>query len=267
MPTDLLKMQQFETLLYEVTDSVAKITLNRPERRNALSLGMMREMIACFQSIKSQIEVRVVILAAAGKVFSSGHDLSEMTGRNVNEYRELFDVCCELTQLIQSIPQPVIAQIQGVATAAGCQLVATCDLAIAAVEHAHFATPGVKIGLFCTTPMVALTRAIGRKRAMEMLLTGKMVDAQTAVEWGLINHAIPADRLPETTLDLAQSIVAASSFTVGLGKQAFYSQIDLDQPKAYAYAKEVMSMNALAADAQEGITAFLGKRAPCWQGK
>jgi enoyl-CoA hydratase/carnithine racemase len=261
------RMQEFACLQYEAgPGGIARITLNRPERRNALSLGLMQELIACLNGLKNNTEVRAVILAAAGKVFSSGHDLSEMTGRTVNDYRLLFDVCSELMQLIQTIPQPVIAQVQGIATAAGCQLVATCDLAIAA-EYASFATPGVKIGLFCTTPMVALTRAIGRKRAMEMLLTGKMVDSKTAVEWGLINRAVPAADLESATLDLAHNIVAASSFTVGLGKQAFYAQIDLDQPKAYAYAKEVMSMNALAADAQEGISAFLEKRPACWQGR
>jgi enoyl-CoA hydratase/carnithine racemase len=160
----------------------------------------------------------------------------------------------------------VIAEVQGIATAAGCQLVATCDLAIAA-EEAAFATPGVKIGLFCTTPMVALTRAVGRKRAMQMLLTGELVPARSAAEWGLINQAVPAAELQSATRRLAERVAAASSLVVGIGKQAFYTQIDLDQPKAYAYAKEVMSMNALAADAQEGIGAFLGKRAPCWSGR
>jgi enoyl-CoA hydratase/carnithine racemase len=167
---------------------------------------------------------------------------------------------------IQSIPQPVIAQVQGVATAAGCQLVATCDLAIAS-EQAAFATPGVGIGLFCTTPMVALSRAVGRKRALEMLLTGKLVDATTAADWGLINRVVPAGQLEPETRQLACKIAEASSFTVALGKQAYYAQIDLDQSKAYAYAKEVMTMNSLAQDAQEGISAFLGKRAACWTGK
>ena len=244
----------------------AILTLNRPERRNALSLGLMTEAIACLEEIGRNRETRAVILAAAGKVYSSGHDLSEMTGRDINEYREIFDVCTELMEKIQSIPQPVIAEVQGVATAAGCQLVASCDLAVAA-EEARFATPGVKIGLFCTTPMVALTRAIGRKRALEMLLTGEFVDARTAAEWGLVNHVVPAAQLQAESRKLAVKVAEASSLVVALGKQAFYTQIDLDQPKAYAYAKEVMSMNALAADAQEGIGAFLGKRAPCWKGK
>ena len=243
---------------------IATLTLYRPERRNALSLEMMRDLIACLEQIRASPHVRAVILAANGKVFCSGHDLSQMTGRTVNEYRQLFDVCTVLMQTIQSIPQPVIARVHGIATAAGCQLVATCDLAIASAD-AGFATPGVKIGLFCTTPMVALTRSIGRKRAMEMLLTGRMIDAATAEAWGLVNRVVRAEDLETETIRLATGIMAASSFTVGLGKQAFYSQIDLDQPKAYAYAKEVMSMNALADDAQEGIGAFLEKRVPCWR--
>ena len=245
---------------------IAIVTLNRPQRRNALSLELMTELIECLNQIGRDRSLRAVILAAAGKVFCSGHDLSEMVGRDINDYREVFDVCTELMTRIQSIPQPVIAQVQGIATAAGCQLVATCDLAVAS-DQAAFATPGVKIGLFCTTPMVALSRAVGRKRALQMLMTGDMVDALTAVEWGLINMAVPASELEEQTRKLAARIAEASSLTVALGKQAFYTQIDLDQPKAYAYAKEVMSMNALAADAQEGISAFLEKRQACWAGK
>src|ERR1035437_9861269 len=245
---------------------IAIVTLNRPERRNALSLELMLDLIAAVEEIGRNREIRAVILAAGGKIFCSGHDLGQMAGRDLNEYRQIFDVCTCLMRKLQSIPQPVIAEVQGIATAAGCQLVATCDLAIAA-EEAAFATPGVKIGLFCTTPMVALTRAIGRKRAMQMLLTGEMVPARAAAEWGLINQAVPAADLPSATRRLAEQVAAASSLVVAIGKQAFYTQIDLDQQKAYAYAKEVMSMNALAADAQEGIGAFLGKRAPCWSGR
>ena len=246
--------------------ATAIVTLNRPERRNALSLELMLELIAALDGIGRNAEVRAVILAAAGKVFCSGHDLGQMAGRDITEYRRIFDVCTELMQKLQSIPQPVIAEVQGIATAAGCQLVATCDLAIAA-EEAAFATPGVKIGLFCTTPMVALTRAVGRKRALQMLLTGEMVPARTAAEWGLINCAVPAGELRAATRALAEKVATASSLVVAIGKQAFYTQVDLEQPKAYAYAQEVMSMNALAADAQEGIGAFLGKRVPCWTGK
>ena len=264
----------FENLLISQEGPVTVVTLNRPQRRNALSLELMLELTACLDAIgrglhsngHSNGESRAVILAAAGKVFCSGHDLSEMTGRDINEYRRIFDVCSELMLKIQAIPQPVIAEVQGVATAAGCQLVAACDLAVAS-EDASFATPGVKIGLFCTTPMVALTRAIGRKRALQMLLTGEMVPAHTAAEWGLINQAVPAAELRAATRKLAGKVAEASTLVVAIGKQAFYTQIDLDQQKAYAYAKEVMSINALAADAQEGMAAFLGKRAACWSGK
>jgi enoyl-CoA hydratase/carnithine racemase len=189
-----------------------------------------------------------------------------MTGRPLDEYRRLFDVCTVLMEKIQSIPQPVIAEVQGIATAAGCQLAATCDLVIAS-KNASFATPGVRIGLFCTTPMVALTRSIGRKRAMEMLLTGSAIDASTAADWGLANRVVRAAELRSETMRLACEIAAASGFTVSLGKQAFYAQVDLDQPKAYAYAKEVMTLNSLAEDAQEGMSCFLEKRRPEWKGR
>ena len=246
--------------------TVATITMNHPEKRNALSLTMMSELIAALRQLSAQAQTRVIILAGNGPAFSAGHDLREMTGRDITAYRRIFDVCTQLMTTVQEIPQPVIARVQAIATAAGCQLVATCDLAVAA-DTARFATPGVKIGLFCTTPMVALTRAVGRKHALEMLLTGVAIDAQTAMEWGLVNRVVPASQLDEATRLLAEQIAEASSLTVAIGKQAFYAQIDLDQPKAYAYAKEVMSMNALAADAQEGMTAFVEKRKPCWTGK
>jgi enoyl-CoA hydratase/carnithine racemase len=256
----------YQNLAARTEGQFGVITLNRPDRRNALSLDLMRELIAALDEFAADRQIRAIILGAAGKVFSAGHDLSEMVGRTIADYRRIFDVCTELMTKIQSIPQPVIAQVQGVATAAGCQLVATCDLAVAS-DQAAFATPGVKIGLFCTTPMVALSRAVGRKRAMEMLLTGKLVDAETAADWGLVNRVVPAAELESATRDLASKIAEASSFTVGLGKQAYYAQIDLDQPKAYAYAKQVMTMNALAEDAQEGMSAFLEKRVACWSGK
>ena len=256
----------YQYLLVEADAPTAIVTLNRPERRNALSLELMQELIACLGALGQTAEIRTVILAGAGSVFSAGHDLSELRDRQIGDYRRVFEVCTELMTLIQRIPQPVVAEVNGMATAAGCQLVATCDLAIAA-EEARFATPGVRIGLFCTTPMVALTRAIGRKRALEMLLTGTPIDARTAMEWGLVNRVVPAERLREETSALAQRIAEASPLTVSVGKQAFYAQIDLDQPKAYAYAKEVMSLNALAEDAQEGMSAFLEKRSPCWRGR
>src|SRR5580700_9040774 len=193
----------YRYIVREREGSLAVITLNRPERRNALSLDLMLELIDCLESVAAEKEVRAVILGAAGKVFSSGHDLNELVNGNIADYRRLFDVCTQLMAKIQSIPQPVIAQVQGIATAAGCQLVATCDLAVAS-DQAQFATPGVKIGLFCTTPMVALSRAVGRKRAMEMLLTGKLVDAATAADWGLVNRVVPADELESATRELAR---------------------------------------------------------------
>jgi enoyl-CoA hydratase/carnithine racemase len=255
----------YEALLVEREAPVSTITMNRPERRNALSVDMMQELIDAFKTVSADKQVRVVVLAANGPAFSAGHDLRELVGGSITTQRHVFDVCTELMTTIQAIPQPVIAQVEKIATAAGCQLVATCDLAIAATE-ARFATPGVRIGLFCTTPMVALSRAIGRKRALQMLLTGGPISAETAAEWGLVNQVVPAPELASATRALALSISQASSLTVALGKQAFYSQIDLDQPKAYAYAKEVMSMNALALDAQEGMCAFLEKREPTWVG-
>lgn len=255
----------YQDLLVEREGAVVVLRLNRPARRNALSLNLLRELIAALGQVGADPSARAVILASSGKVFSSGHDLGEMTGRNITEYREIFDVCSETMTLIQRIPQPVIAEVQGLATAAGCQLAASCDLAIAS-EQAGFATPGVKIGLFCTTPMVALTRTIGRKRAMEMLLTGRVVDAATACEWGLVNRVVAAGALAAETRALAASIGEASSFTIGAGKQAFYAQADMPQNLAYAYAREVMTMNAMASDAQEGITAFLEKRPPSWKG-
>jgi enoyl-CoA hydratase/carnithine racemase len=259
-------MKSYEYLLVEADAPIAIITMNRPERRNALSLELMEELIDCFSTLKGTEEVRAIILAANGPAFSAGHDLSELMDRQIGDYRHVFDVCTELMTLIQSIPQPVIAEVQGIATAAGCQLVATCDLAVAS-EKSQFATPGVRIGLFCTTPMIALTRAIGQKRAMEMLLTGSAIDPNTAMEWGLVNRVVPPERLREEAYALAHRITEASSLTVSIGKQAFYTQIDLDQPKAYAYAKEVMSLNAMAEDAQEGMGAFLEKRKPCWRGQ
>lgn len=256
----------YENIVCEREGASSVITLNRPSRRNALSLGLMTELIDCLDAVAMDREIRAVIVAANGPAFSSGHDLSETVGRDINQYRRLFDVCTELMAKIQSIPQPVIAEVQGIATAAGCQLVASCDLAVAS-DNATFATPGVRIGLFCTTPMVALTRAIGRKRAMEMLLTGRPVDAATAADWGLVNRVVPAAELKSETRKLACRIAEASDLTVAIGKQAFYTQVDLDQPKAYSYAKEIMTMNLMAADAQEGIAAFLEKRPACWVGR
>lgn len=234
--------------------AIDRITLAGP-RRNALSLAMMRALIDALRAAAG----RVVILAADGPVFSAGHDLNEMIGCSPAQAEEVFAVCTELMETIQSIRQPVIAQVQGVATAAGCQLVATCDLAIAS-EEAWFATPGVKIGLFCSTPMVALTRAIGRKRAMEMLLTARQVSAREAAEWGLVNRAVPAGELGSAVDELAAQIAGASDYTVATGKRAFYEQIDMPQEAAYQFARSVMERNALADVAQEQMRAFLEKR-------
>lgn len=245
---------------------VVLITLNRPEQRNVLSTDLMRELTAELDRQAARAECRAIILRAAGTVFSSGHNLREMLNRTLADEQEIFNVCTRLMQTIQSIPQPVIAAVQGLATAAGCQLVATCDLAIAS-EQAKFATPGVKIGLFCSTPQVALSRNIGRKRALEMLLTGRMIDARTAAEWGLVNRVVPPDQLDAAALELAQQIASASPLTLKIGKQAFYRQIDADQATAYELMGQVMAENALTCDAQEGMSAFLEKRAPVWQGK
>ena len=258
----------YRYLTLDRSDGVATVSLANPEKRNALSLETMEEMLGVFESIGRDPAVKAVVLRAVGPAFSSGHDLREMRcagdEADVSKFRAIFDTCVRMMTSIQTIPQPVIAEVAGIATAAGCQLVATCDLAVASSE-ARFATPGVKIGLFCTTPMVALTRAIGRKRAMEMLLTGEFIDADTAADYGLINRVVAPEDLQNATRELALKIASASAFTVGLGKAAFYAQIDLDQPKAYAYAKEVMSMNALDADAREGISAFLDRRNPTWK--
>ena len=258
----------FSHIAVETRDAIATVTLANPNRRNALSLEAMTELVAAFEGIGADRDVKVVVLRAHGPAFSAGHDLRELRAAgdeaDVPRLRAIFDACVRMMTGVQSIPQPVIAEVAGIATAAGCQLVASCDLAIASSD-ATFATPGVKIGLFCTTPMVPLSRAIGRKRAMEMLLTGEPVDAATAEAWGLVNRVVPQGELAAATRALAERIAASSAFVVGLGKAAFYAQIDLDQRQAYAYAKEIMSMNALDADAREGIAAFLERRLPTWK--
>ncbi|HVN29301.1 MAG TPA: enoyl-CoA hydratase [Candidatus Binataceae bacterium] len=253
-------------LIIEEESGVVTITMNRAEKRNALSVAMMSELMSELKSIGARKDARAAIIAANGPAWCAGHDLSELSGRDLAFYRHEFDLCAQLMQTVQAIPQPVIAQVHAIATAAGCQLAATCDLVVAS-ESARFATPGVKIGLFCSTPMVALSRAVGRKHAMEMLLTGVPIDAHTACEWGLVNRVVNDADLKADTRKLAQQIADASSLTIGIGKQAFYAQIDLDQQKAYDYTKEVMSLNAMSSDAQEGICAFLEKRRPSWTGK
>ena len=259
-------MPEQPLILVEQEEGLATVIMNRPEKRNPLSTAMMSEMIDRLRAIGQSSETRAVIVAGAGPAFSAGHDLSELRRRDLAFYRREFELCAQLMQTIEAIAQPVIARVHGIATAAGCQLVAACDLAVAG-ESARFATPGVKIGLFCSTPMVALSRAVGRKRAMEMLLSGTPIDARTAAEWGLVNRVVPDAALVAETRKLATQIVEASSLTLAIGKQAFYAQIDLDQGKAYDYTKEVMSLNAMAEDAQEGIGAFLDKRKPVWCGR
>ncbi len=257
--------QAYRHILFEISDRIACVTMNRPDKRNALSVEHMQELTDCFSSIGENRDAAIVILKANGPAFCAGHDLGEMIGQTPDYYRRVFDVCTRMMDTIQSIPQPVIAQVHSIATAAGCQLVATCDLAVAA-ESARFATPGVKIGLFCSTPMVAVSRNLPRKKMLEMLLTGDPISAQGALQYGLVNRVVPADSLEAETRALAARIVASSPFTVGLGKQAFYRQMEMPQTQAYAYAKEVMSLNAMAADAQEGMCAFLEKRQPQWSG-
>ena len=258
--------ETYEHILFEMDGTIARLTMNRPEKRNALSLTHMQELIHCLKAVGEGKGARVVVLGGNGPAFCAGHDLSEMVGRDPEFYRHLFDVCCELMETVQAIPQPVIARMHGVATAAGCQLAATCDLVVAS-EEARFATPGVKIGLFCSTPMVALSRSVGQKKAMEMLLTGDFISAEEALAKGLVNKVVTAVDLDSETQSLAEKIAEASPLVVGVGKQAFYRQIEMPVEQAYAYTKEIMSFNASFADAQEGICAFLEKRKPEWKGR
>lgn len=251
-----------------VEDRLPAVTigLNRPETRNALSTPLMVELTEELLRQSRRSEVRAIVLRANGPAFSAGHDLKELIDRSLEEEQVVFDACTRMMETIQEIPQPVIAAVQGIATAAGCQLVATCDLAIAS-EQARFATPGVKIGLFCSTPMVAVSRAIGRKRALELLLTGRPIDADTAAEWGLINRVVPADQLESAALELAHQVASASPLTLKIGKQAFYRQIDVPQDEAYRLMSRTMAENAMTCDAQEGMSAFLEKRPPTWRGQ
>jgi enoyl-CoA hydratase/carnithine racemase len=245
---------------------VTRLVMNRPSAYNALSLELMTALQRAFDAIADDEGVHVIVLEGAGKGFCAGHDLKELRGDTNATFHELvFDTCCALMGRITSLPQPVVAQVHGIATAAGCQLVATCDLALAA-DDARFATPGVNIGLFCSTPAVALARNVPRKRAMEMLLTGDMIDASTAAAWGLINRTAPADRLAVTTHNLAAGIAAKSPHVVQMGKRAFYDQIETDTMTAYRQTARIMTDNMLAADAAEGIDAFLEKRTPTWRG-
>jgi enoyl-CoA hydratase/carnithine racemase len=249
----------YKEIIFSVEGNIGIITLNRPNTINALSKMMIKEMIDALTKISTDETIKVIIIRANGKHFCAGHNLSEMVGDGVKEYKFIFDQCTQMMQLIHEIPQPVIAQVQGIATAAGCQLAAWCDLVIAS-EDAKFSTPGVKIGLFCTTPMVAVSRAIGRKMAMEMLLTGRDVPAREAKELGLVNKVVPLEELSARTEELAKKISEASRFALSVGKQGFYAQVDQTDDKALHYAKHTIVMNCLAEDAQDGIKAFLAKK-------
>lgn len=256
----------YKYLKFDEEEAIGTIALNRPEKRNVLSLELLQELSALLTTISQKNDIRVLIIKGEGKVFSAGHDISQLVGREMIYYKAIFDTCVEVMEKIQRLPQPVIAQVHGVATAAGCQLVAACDLAVAE-EDTLFGTPGVKIGLFCTTPGVPLVRAIGRKRALEMLLTGRMISAREAEQYGLINKVVPADQLAAETKTLAEKIAQASPLTLSIGKEAFYTQVNLADFQAYDYAKQVIVNNLFAEDAREGLSAFLEKRKPTWKGK
>jgi len=261
---------QTPILLRETLGSIAVLTLNRPQARNSLSEGLIAELHAALRDIHDDASVRAVVLAANGSAFSAGHDMKELTARraDVDRGRAYFagimTACSAMMQAIVQLPKPVVAAVQGVATAAGCQLVASCDLAVAS-EEASFATPGVDIGLFCSTPMVALSRNVPRKQAMEMLLTGEPIAATTARDIGLINRVVAAGTERDAAIALAQKVARKSAYTVKLGKEAFYRQAEMSLADAYRYAAEVMTENMMARDAEEGIGAFIEKREPKWE--
>jgi enoyl-CoA hydratase/carnithine racemase len=257
-------------LLREHVGDVAVLTLNRPDARNSLSEGLIAELDAALREIHDDAKARAVVIAANGKAFSAGHDMKELTAhrrdadRGRGYFAEIMTACSAMMQAVVHLPKPVVAAVQGIATAAGCQLVASCDLAIAS-EAATFATPGVDIGLFCSTPMVALSRNVPRKHAMEMLLTGEPISAATAQKIGLINRVVPAGTEREAAIELAQKVARKSAHTIKIGKAAFYRQAEMSLAGAYRYAAEVMTDNMMARDAEEGINAFIEKRAPKWQ--
>jgi enoyl-CoA hydratase/carnithine racemase len=253
----------YEHILVDRSGEFATIIMNRPERRNALSAPHMRELIAAFTDVGSG-DALGIVLAGNGPVFCAGHDFADVADADLAAVRSLLATCTELMNLMQQIPQPVVARVHGLATAAGCQLVAAADLAVAS-DDAGFAAPGGKGGWFCHTPMVAIARNVGRKRAAEMALSGDAIDAQTALEWGLVNRVVPASQLDSATADLLERVTRGSAESKGIGKQALYAQIDLDLPKAYAYAIEVMAATSQLPDAREGMHAFLEKRKPVWR--
>jgi enoyl-CoA hydratase/carnithine racemase len=260
----LLSGTEYRNIRVTSQGSAARIVLSRPDRRNALSLELMNEITAALHELATDRRTRAMVIEGEGPAFSAGHDLSEMVGQEREFLSHLFDRCTVMMETIHEVPQPVIAKVHGIATAAGCQLVAACDLAVAA-EGTRFATPGVKIGLFCSTPMVPVSRAVGRKRAMQMLLTGEPIAASTALEWGLVNRVVPPEELEAAVLELVAAIDRSSAYTVATGKRAFYSQVDRPEEEAYGQCTFVMTENALAHDAQEGMSAFLQKRDPVWR--
>ena len=253
-------MDDLRHLIVKRDGDITTVTLDRPEKRNALALDVMEELTAALEEI-GRTDARGAVLAANGPVFSAGHNFGDMAGAGYDDARRVFDVCARMMHTVQSIPQPVCAKVHALATAAGCQLVASCDLAIAA-SSAGFAIPGGKGGLFCHTPLVAVARNVGRKRALELAFTGDAIDAATAAEWGLINRAVPDDELDAAVDDLMARATRGSAASKALGKRSFYEQVDLDQARAYEYATNVMAAAVTTADAQEGITAFLEKRKP-----
>ena len=255
-------------VLFEKKGKVGWLILNRPQQRNALSLELMDHFQKHLDTIKQKQDIHVLVIKGNGPAFCAGHNMNELVGEkyDIHHFRKIFSFCTKLMQTIQKLPQPVIAQVHGAAMAAGCQLVAACDLAIADV-HTKFSTPGVKIGLFCSTPMVPLSRVIGRRRALDMLFTGRLVSAKEAEQWGLVNRVVKPDKLDEETEKYALEIAQYSLFTMNLGKKAFYNQINLNDSSAYNYAKEEISINCLAEDAQDGMKAFLDKRKPKWKNR
>src|SRR6202050_1908085 len=254
---------ELEHILVKRSGDFATVTMNRPQRRNALSLAHMRELIAAFEDLGNG-DALGIVLAGNGPVFSAGHDFADVADAELTGVRSLLMTCTELMTLMQQVPQPVVARVHGLATAAGCQLVASADLAVAS-EDAGFAAPGGKGGWFCHTPMVAIARNVGRKRAGEMAMSGDGIDARTALEWGLVNRVVPAAELDTAVQDLLDRVTRGSADSKGIGKQALYAQIDLDHPKAYAYAIEVMPATSQLPDAREGMRAFLSKRKPIWR--
>lgn len=255
-----------EHVLFTREPPIGWITLNHPQKRNALSLDVITALDQVLDQAAADQELKVLVLQGNGPAFCAGHDIQQLTGpdKDIHSFRRIFSTCARMMQKLHHLPQPVIAKVHGIATAAGCQLVAACDLAISE-EEARFATPGVKIGLFCSTPMTPLIRLIGRRRAMDMLISGRFVPAEEALSFGLVNKVVPGQNLDQETRTWALQIGSASGMTLAIGKKAFYNQADMSEDESYAYTQEVISMNCLTHDAQEGMQAFLDKREPVWK--